>query len=759
MCSTAAHSSPADCCASFRLANPPTRQRSTALRSIVHSIAFIIVSSLLHLAALDCLFLGTAVHRAAGNGAASDPAATLECHRAPYALSSSTGAKALGSQSPAMPAVGAPRGQVGTVLHIIVTELCERFAFYGLAGSLTYYFMTLGLRPDLAAFLNQLFLAVVYVTPVFGAYVADVYLGRYQTILVFCGVYITGLLLTTLSAWPTETVRPHTNRSLLDFSANDSTAGDAPFYVSSTVSHSLALIGVFFGVSLGSGGIKSNVVVLGADQFELPQQAAEQAAFFNWFYWSINIGATAAYLFLTNLALHGWPEVGIPKNFGFFASFCIPTTAFIIGVSVFRLGKAQYKMKPPEGSAVTSFVITLSGACLRGRGLFLLAACILLPVSFVLIVLTSPLDAGPLRDTIASSGLVFVAISLALLAVGGSDTRWLYTGGTRASALPAERDAADVVRILPLAACVCVFWMIYVQMSSNFQLQGCQMDLNTAVMDFSPATLSVCDSVVIMVLIPVVDRLVYPALRRCGIDLSMVTKITIGFGFAGLSVACAGVVEILRKYSSVMPGDGICPSRVPMSSLSIWAQTPQYMLIGLGEIFAAITCYELFYSEVPAHMRSVCQSINLLCTAFGSLAAAGLNSVMASWIPPNLNDGHMEYVFFFLAAVMALNIFFFVRLSAQFDYRADLFSEVDDGTFHPSGDYEQSYSEALLHGLRMSGTGHLDFLVPGMIMGGRMTTSRASSKRPTERLTGNSECLDSLLDSRGVRDVNLGIAV
>ena len=62
-------------------------------------------------------------------------------------------------------------------------------------------------------------------------------------------------------------------------------------------------------------------------------------------------------------------------------------------------------------------------------------------------------------------------------------------------------------------------------------------------------------------------------------------------------------------------------------------QTPQYMLVGMGEIFAAITCYELFYAEVPPGMRSVCQSINLLCTALGSLAAAGVNSVCAKWSP------------------------------------------------------------------------------------------------------------------------------
>ena len=45
--------------------------------------------------------------------------------------------------------------QVRTVMHILVTELCERFAFYGFTGSLTYFFMTLNMSSVLASELNQ----------------------------------------------------------------------------------------------------------------------------------------------------------------------------------------------------------------------------------------------------------------------------------------------------------------------------------------------------------------------------------------------------------------------------------------------------------------------------------------------------------------------------------------------------------------------------------------------------------------------------
>ena len=56
----------------------------------------------------------------------------------------------------------------------------------------------------LSSELSLLFSSLVYITPVLGAYVADVYLGRYRTILVFCLVYVVGLLLTTAGAFPTD---------------------------------------------------------------------------------------------------------------------------------------------------------------------------------------------------------------------------------------------------------------------------------------------------------------------------------------------------------------------------------------------------------------------------------------------------------------------------------------------------------------------------------------------------------------------------
>ena len=91
------------------------------------------------------------------------------------------------------------------VLFILVTELCERFAFYGFTGSLVCFFKTRGFHSDAASEFTSLFGSIVYLTPVLGAYVADVHLGRFQTIAWFCAY----ILLASLSLPPARTIGPN----------------------------------------------------------------------------------------------------------------------------------------------------------------------------------------------------------------------------------------------------------------------------------------------------------------------------------------------------------------------------------------------------------------------------------------------------------------------------------------------------------------------------------------------------------------------
>lgn len=68
---------------------------------------------------------------------------------------------------------------------IIVTEFCERLAYYGFAGSLVLFFQTqLGFANAQADVQYSYWAGACYVTPLLGGYIADTYLGRYKTILV-----------------------------------------------------------------------------------------------------------------------------------------------------------------------------------------------------------------------------------------------------------------------------------------------------------------------------------------------------------------------------------------------------------------------------------------------------------------------------------------------------------------------------------------------------------------------------------------------
>lgn len=108
---------------------------------------------------------------------------------------------------------------------IVVIELCERFAYYGLSGVFQNYLQhplppngngagapasmsdpapagALNLGQASATRWQNVFSFLAYVTPVLGAVVADVWWGRFKTITVFCMVYFVGLMTITGTSLP-----------------------------------------------------------------------------------------------------------------------------------------------------------------------------------------------------------------------------------------------------------------------------------------------------------------------------------------------------------------------------------------------------------------------------------------------------------------------------------------------------------------------------------------------------------------------------
>ena len=81
--------------------------------------------------------------------------------------------------------------------------------------------------------------------------------------------------------------------------------------------------------------------------------------------------------------------------------------------------------------------------------------------------------------------------------------------------------------------------------------------------------------------------------------------------------------------------------------------------------------YDLFSSQVPGSMRSVCQGLNLLTTSVGFMITGGVNSVFSFWIPNNLDKGHLEYVYWAVSGMVLVNFVAFVNCAQTFEYSRD----------------------------------------------------------------------------------------
>ncbi|MEM9079591.1 MAG: POT family MFS transporter [Verrucomicrobiota bacterium] len=210
---------------------------------------------------------------------------------------------------------GIPSG----VPHIIGNEAAERFSFYGMKGILAVFMVQYlhlmneqpgeGMSEEAASAKYHLFNMFVYATPLIGAVLADVFFGKYRTIIWLSVVYVMG----------------HGALALMG------SAGDAGTWLL----WGLALI------ALGSGGIKPCVSAHVGDQFGA-RNAHLLPKIFNWFYFSINLGA------MISILLTPW----LLKWYGPHWAFGVPGVLMAIATVVFWMGRKRFIHVPPGGKSI-----------------------------------------------------------------------------------------------------------------------------------------------------------------------------------------------------------------------------------------------------------------------------------------------------------------------------------------------------------------------------------------------------------------------
>ena len=399
-----------------------------------------------------------------------------------------------------------------------------------------------------------------------GAVVADAWLGRYNAIVLFALIYICGLLVLFVTSLP---------------SSLDNGAGLG------------GLIGCMIILGLGTGGIKSNVSPLIAEQYTRTKPTLKVLpsgervivdpnvtiqSLYNIFYWCINIGS------LSSIATV-WMELKID----FWAAYLLPFCFFFVGLFTLIMGRKSYVIRPPKGSVL--------------------------------------LDAGKALGIAARNGFKMDA------------------------AIPqfGEQFIGELKRALIACRVFCfypVYWLLYGQMNSNFVSMAGTMEThglpNDLLFNLNPIS--------IIIFIPIMERGVYPLLRKLRIPFKPITRITFGFFLAASSMAyAAGIQRWIYNTGPCFDSPLSCPASeggaLP-NKVHVAAQTPAYVLIGLSEIFASITGLEYAFTKAPPSMKSVVMGIFLLQNAFGS--AIGIA------ISPTSKNPHLVTFYACLAGVTTL---------------------------------------------------------------------------------------------------------
>ncbi|XP_062983474.1 solute carrier family 15 member 1-like [Elgaria multicarinata webbii] len=108
-----------------------------------------------------------------------------------------------------------------------------------------------------------------------------------------------------------------------------------------------------------------------------------------------------------------------------------------------------------------------------------------------------------------------------------------------------------VLKVLFLYIPLPMFWALFDQQGSRWTLQATTMDGDFGSIQIQPDQMQTVNPILIVIMVPVVDALVYPLIQKCHINFTPLRKMTVGMLLAALAFVVAAVVQ--REIDKTLP--------------------------------------------------------------------------------------------------------------------------------------------------------------------------------------------------------------
>ncbi|PSS07870.1 Protein NRT1/ PTR FAMILY 2.11 like [Actinidia chinensis var. chinensis] len=540
---------------------------------------------------------------------------------------------------------------------IIGNETFEKLGAIGtLANLLIYLTSVFNMKSITATTLVNVFNGTTNFATLLGAFLSDTYFGRYKTLGFATVASFLGLLVIALTA---AIKKLHPPRC----SSEDSSACIGP------TEWQMAFLLTGLGLMVvGAGGIRPCNLAFGADQFNPNTESGKRGidSFFNWYFF------TLTFAMMVSLTL----VVYVQSDISWAIGLAIPTIFMLVSCALFLLGTRIYVRVKPEGSPLTSVVQVLVVAAKKRR---------LAKPEQPWLSLFNYMPPNSINSKLPYTQQLRFLDKAAIMTPddqinpdGSAANPW------RLCSMQQVEEVKCLLRVIPIWASAIVYHVSIVQQHTYVVFQALQSNRHVGKTTFQipAATYPVFNMLTLTLWIPIYDRILVPMLRRLTGKqggITILQRMGIGIAISVLTSLVAAIVEKWRRTLALTNTTlGIERQRGAISSMPALWLVPQVSLAGLAEAFMAIGQVEFYYKQFPENMRSIAGSFFFCGMAASSYLSGFLVSIVhhttngagtTDWLPEDLNKGRLEYFYYLVAGLGAINLGYFFVCSVWYRYK------------------------------------------------------------------------------------------